>query len=168
MDDKLFLYQKIREELCKRGFFIVTDFAPEHCIGICLIQDVEKRIKYVEYLQEHYHMAAIKNIIFTVGQGDSLVDRFYEILIGSWDKEPYPMIYIHIRYKERYYTIAYSCDRIMKLGSVGHAMEYFVDCLKFITSRLTGYIQEWITEGKFPKHRFGEGSEELIIQNKIV
>lgn len=164
MNIRLFYYDKIREELSKRGFFIVTDFAPEHCIGICLIQGVEERTKYVEYLQEHYHMAAIKNIIFTVGQGDSLVDGFYEILIGSQDKEPYPMIYIHLRHQERHYTMACSCDRMKYLsGCAKEVAEYFVECLKFITSRLTGYIQEWITEGKFPKHRFGEGSEEFKI-----
>lgn len=162
MIERLF-YENLNEELTKRGFFIVTDHAPENCIGICGINGTEKRNKYVRSLQEHYRFAAIKNVIFDVGE--ECLGGYYEILAGSQTKEPFPMIFIRLKYNDRCYNIAYQCDRIHlfvhdKYGK--DATRYFLECLMLMTSKLMGVLKEWITDGKFPLHRFADGAEDIV------
>ena len=163
MIEKCF-YQSLSDELSKRGFFIATNYAPEDCIGICGINGNEKRYDYVRYLQKNYRLAAIKNIIFNVGQNEC-AGGFYEVLVGSRTKEPYPVIYITLKYDERYYKMAYACDRVADYvyDNYGNdASKDIIECIRFITSKLMNVVQEWILEGKFPLHVFAEGSDELI------
>ena len=155
-------YESLSEELTNRGFFIVTNYAPENCIGICGINGTEKRIKYIEYLQKHYRLAAIKNIIFTIGQ-DECAGGFFEILIGSQTQEPFPMIFLHFKYNEHYYNMAYQCRdiaRFSRLDNYGdEATKYMVECIKFMTKELMDVLHQWIVEGQFPALRFGESDE---------
>ncbi len=162
-----FLYKTLSEELTKRGFFVATDFAPEHCVGICGINGTKQRVKYVESLQENYRLAAIKNIIFNIGNegsGEGAVG-WYEILVGSQTKEPFPMIFIILKYNERYYKMAYQCRNIREFirdNDGNEATRYIMECIKFMTSSLMDVLHEWISEGKFPLHQFSEGSEDII------
>lgn len=157
MIERLF-YERLNEELTKRGFFIVTDYAPQDCIGLSVINGTEKRVRYYENLQENYRLAAVKNIIISVGQEDT-AGGFYEILVGSKSEAPFPVICVCLKYNERYYKMAYMCDRFHLICERHeYAVEYLVECLKFETSKLMDVIHEWITEGKFPLHRFAEGS----------
>lgn len=166
-----FLYKTLSEELTKRGFFVATEHAPEHCVGICGINGTEKRVKYVEYLQKNYHLAAIKNIIFNIGNNRSgeCAGGWYEVLVGSQTKEPFPMIFITLQYNERYYKMAYQCryirDFIIRDNDGKEATRHIVECIKFMTSSLMDVLHEWISEGKFPLHRFAEGSEDIITED---
>lgn len=161
-----FFYETLSEELTKRGFFVATEHAPENCVGICGINGTEKRVRYVEYLQENYRLAAIKNIIFNIGNdGGECAGGWYEILVGSQTREPFPMIFINLKYNERYYKIAYRCENIhyfIRDNDGKEATQYIVKCIKYMTSSLMDVLHEWISEGKFPLHRFAEGSEDII------
>ena len=163
-------YETLSDELAQRGFFIATDYAPEHCIGICGFNGTEKRVKYVEYLQKNYRLAAIKNFIFSIGNmgdGGECTGGWYEVLAGSLTKEPFPMVFVHLRFNERYYNMAYQCRNIRDFVHDNYGKEatrYIVECVKFMTSSLMDVLHEWITEGKFPLHRFAEGTEELIME----
>lgn len=161
-----YFYKSLNDELSKRGFFIATDHAPENCIGICGINGSEIRCDYIRNLQKNYRFAAIKNIIFTIGQNEC-AGGFYEVLVGSQTKEPYPMIYITLLHDGRFYKMAYSCERIIDFvhrdNNGNCATEYILECVRFITGRLMDIVQEWILEGKFPSHRFADGSDKLII-----
>lgn len=154
------------EELTKRGFFVATEHAPENCVGICGINDTEKRAKYVKYLQENYRLAAIKNIIFSIGNDGSgeCAGGWYEVLVGSRTKEPF-LIFITLQYNERYYKMGYQyryiCD-FVRDNDGKEATRYIVQCIRSITSSLMDVLHEWISEGKFPLHRFAEGSEDII------
>lgn len=162
-----FFYETLSEELTKRGFFVATEHAPENCVGIYGVNSTEKRVKYVEYLQENYRLAAIKNIIFCIGN-DSIGEYaggWYEILVGSQTREPFPMIVINLKYNERYYRMAYQCQNIrdfIRDNYGNEATRYIVECVKFMTSSLMDVLHEWISEGKFPLHRLAEGSEDIM------
>lgn len=163
-------YETLSEELTKRGFFIATDFAPEHCVGICGINGTKQRVKYVEYLQENYRLAAIKNIIFNIGNEGSgeCVGGRYEVFVGSQTKEPFPMIFIILKHNDRYYRMAYQCRHIhdfIRDNDSKEATRYIVECVKSMTSSLMDVLHEWISEGKFPLHRFAEGSEDIITED---
>ena len=164
-------YETLSEELTKRGFFVATDFAPEHCVGICGINGTEQRVKYVEYLQENYRLAAIKNIIFNIGNDSTCecAGGWYEVLVGSQTKEPFPMIFITLQYNERCYKMAYQCryirDFIIRDNYGKEATRYIVECVKSMTSSLMDVLNEWISDGKFPLHRFAEGSEDIITED---
>lgn len=160
-------YETLSEELTKRGFFVATKYAPENCVGICGINGTEQRVKYVEYLQENYRLAAIKNIIFNIGNEGSgeCAGGWYEVLVGSRTREPFPMIFITLQYNERYYKIAYQCENIRDFicdNDGKDATHYIVECIKYMTSSLMDILHEWISEGKFPLHRFAEGSKYII------
>jgi len=160
-------YETLSEELTKRGFFVATEHASENCVGICGINDTKKRSKYVKYLQENYRLAAIKNIIFNIGNDSAseCAGGWYEVLVGSLTKELFPMIFINLKYNERYYKMAYQCryihDFIIRDNEGKEATRYIVECIKYITSSLMDVLNEWILEGKFPLHRFADGSEVL-------
>lgn len=163
-------YETLSEELTKRGFFVATEHAPENCIGICGINGTEKRVKYVKHLQENYRLAAIKNIIFSIGNDSSgeCAGGWYEILVGSQKREPFPMIFINLQYNERYYKMAYQCKYIHDFvrGNYGKGATYYiVECIKFMTSSLMDVLHEWISDGKFPLHRFAEGPEDIITED---
>ena len=161
-----YFYKSLNDELSKRGFFIATDHAPENCIGICGINGSKIRYDYIRNIQKNYRFAAIKNIIFTIGQNEC-AGGFYEVLVGSQTKELYPMIYITLLYDERFYKMAYSCERIVDFvhcdNNGNGAIEYILECVRFTTGRLMDIVQEWILEGKFPLHRFADGSDKLIV-----
>lgn len=165
-----FFYETLGDELKKRGFFIATDYAPEHCVGICGINGRKKCARYVEYLQENYRLAAIKNVIFSIGNtggGGECVGGWYEVLVGSRTKEPFPMVFVTLKNNERYYKMAYQCRHITDFVDDNYGKEatrYIVECVKFMTSSLMDVLHEWIMEGKFPLHRFGEGMEGLITE----
>ena len=165
-----FFYKTLSDELTKRGFFVATEYAPENCVGICGINGTEKRVKYVKYLQENYRLAAIKNIIFSIGNDGSgeCAGGWYEILVGSQTREIYPMIFINLKYNERCYKMAYQCRDIRNFirdNDGNEATRYIVECIKFVTSSLMDMLHEWISEGKFPLHRFAEGSEDIITED---
>ena len=164
-------YETLNEELTKRGFFVATEHAPENCVGICGINGTEKRVRYVKYLQENYRLAAIKNIIFSIGNDGSgeCAGGWYEVLAGSRTKELFPMIFINLRHNERYYKMAYRCQYIrdfaIRDNDGKEATHYIVECIKFMTSSLMDVLREWILDGKFPLHRFAEGSEDIITED---
>lgn len=160
-------YETLSEELTKRGSFVATEHAPENCVGICGINGAEKRVKYVMYLKENYRLVAIKNIIFSIGNDDSgeCAGGWYEILVGSQTREPFPMIFINLEYNERYYKMAYQCRYILDFvrdNDGREATRYIVECIKSMTSSLMDVLHEWISEGEFPLHRFADGSEDII------
>ena len=163
-------YETLSEELTNRGFFVATEHAPENCVGICGINGTEKRVKYVKYLQENYRLAAIKNFIFSIGNEGSgeCAGGWYEVLVGSQTREPFPTIVINLEYNERYYKMAYQCENIRNFirdNDGKEATRYIVEGIKFITSSLMDVLHEWISEGKFPLHRFAEGSEYIIMED---
>lgn len=124
-------YETLSEELTKRGFFVATEHAPENCVGICGINGTKKRVRYVEYLQENYRLTAIKNIIFNIGNDGSgeCAGGWYEVLVGSRTKEPFTMIFINLKYNERYYKMAYPCRNILdfaRVNGVKGATHYIV------------------------------------------
>ena len=174
-----FFYETLSEELKKRGFFVVTEQAPENCVGICGINGTENQVMYVECLQKHYRLAAIwryqfsksyQNIIFNIGNYGSgeCAGGYYEVLVGSRTKEPFPIISINLKYNERYYKMDYQCGNIRDFiaDNDGKAATlYIVKCFKFMTSSLMDVLHEWISEGKFPLHRFAEGSEDIITED---
>ena len=88
-------YETLNEELTKRGFFVATEHAPENCVGICGINGTEKLVRYVKYLQKNYRLAAIKNIIFNIGND------------GSGD---------HRTFKVEYYAYAHSREELAYKG----------------------------------------------------
>lgn len=158
-----FFYETLSKELTKRGFFVATEHAPENCVGICGINGTGERVRYVEYLQKHYRLAAIKNIIFNIGNESrgECAGGWYEILVGSQTREPFPMIFINLKYNERYYKMAYQCRNIRD-NYGNEATRYIVECIKYMTSSLMDVLHEWISEGKFPLHRFAEGLEDIV------
>ena len=163
-------YETLSEELTKRGFFVATEHTPENCVGICGINRTEKLVRYVKYLQKNYRLAAIKNIIFNIGNDGSceFAGGWYEVLAGSRTIEPFPMIFINLKYKERYYKMAYQCRNIRDVirdNGDKEATRYIVECIKFITSSLMDVLHEWISEGKFPLHRFADGSKDIITED---
>ena len=87
---------------------------------------------------------------------------------GSRAKEPFPMIFINLQYNGRYYKMAYRCEYIRDFardnGAKG-ATHYIVECIKYMTSSLMDVLHEWISDGKFPFHRFAEGSEDIITED---
>lgn len=166
MRERLF-YKSLTEDLTKRGFFIVTDHAPENCIGISGINGREELVRFAGNLIKEYRLAAIKNFIISVGQ-EECAGGFYEILVGSQHNYPYPMIIVTLQYNERYYRLALACDYwndICRLVADSRQEEdgtrYIVEQIRYITGRLMHLVTEWIMEGKFPEHEFGEGNEEL-------
>ena len=159
MIDEREFYKSLKDELNRRSFFIVTDFAPEDCIGICGINGKDKVRNYAINLQENYRLAAIKNFIFTVGQHEC-AGGFFEILVGSRTKEFFPTIFINIKHEEKYYKMAYSCSRVAHIiqnEDGKEASKYIIDCLRYATSALMEVLQVWIVEGRFPFYRFSDG-----------
>ena len=63
--------------------------------------------------------------------------------------------------------MAYQCGNIryfIRDNDGKEATRYIVECIKCMTSSLMDVLHEWISEGKFPLHRFAEGSEDIIME----
>lgn len=154
-----YFYETLNEELTQRGFFVATDHAPEHCIGLCGFNDTKKRVEYVEYLQENYRFAAVKNFIFDIGNSNNgeCLGGFYEVLVGSQTKEPFPMVFINLKHGDNHYKMAYECRYIrdfIRDNTGKEATRYIVECIKRMTSELMDVLHKWMMEGKFPIDKF--------------
>lgn len=149
-------FRKLNEELTQRGFFIITDHSPENCINISIINGYEKQIKYVRYIQKNYKLAAVKNFTIIIGNNEC-VSGFFEILVGSETKEPYPMIFINIEYEKHLYKMAYMCRYVRDFifdNTGKEATKYIIECIKNMVSELMSIEHEWMVNGKFPTDKF--------------
>ena len=159
-------YRELEEELRKRGFLmIVTEGRLDVYPPSCPINGVKDPERYAEHLLKNYTFAAVKNVSFEIG-GES-VTGFYEILGGSRTCWPFPTIFVNLRHRDRFYKVAYQCSDIgfhTERGSCEAAVEYVVESIRHLTSRLADVLCEWTCEGTFPTHRFAEGSDELIMR----
>lgn len=162
-------YRELAEELRKRGFLMITtkDGLESRLLylGRHSINGVEDPERYAKHLRENYDFAAVKNVSFEIG-GES-VTGFYEILGGSRACWPFPTIFINLKHRDRLYRVAYQCSDIgfhTERGGCEAAVEYVVESIRYLTSRLADVLCEWTCEGTFPTHRFAEGSEELIMR----
>ena len=150
-------YESLREKMNERGFYVCgtepLEFAPMPN-GFTSKGNANK---FLGLQMNDYHFVAFKNFSLQVGLHEEVVKAFMMVMLGSFTKEPHPLIEITTFYKGRMYKHAHYVTHFYR------ALQYenWDSAIEKIFCGMDDTIDSWyrivrtlIMEGRWPEQEF--------------